>query len=73
MDRPTRGTAIFSTDLIISLISSPSILSLLGSNGHRFTYLRPSEDNKNSEGTQLISTNQLVRRYSRSAIDAFGR
>ena len=75
VDKPTRGAAIL--DLIITnlhhLYQSPQILAPLGSSDHYIVYWDPSNDRTNEEKPQVKSTKQLVRRYPRSGMDAFGR
>jgi hypothetical protein len=75
VDKPTRETAIL--DLIITnlhqLYQCPHILAPLGSSDHNIAHWHPSDVNTNEKNTQVKSTKQLVRRYPRSGMDAFGR
>ena len=67
------GTLMSSLNVKQVLYQSPQILAPLGSSDHNIVYWDPSNDRTNEEKPQVKSTKQLVRRYPRSGMDAFGR
>ena len=75
VEKPARRAAIL--DLIITnlyqLYQSPHILAPLGSSDHNIVHWQPSKDRANRGKSKVESNKQLIRRYPRSGMDAFGR